>query len=222
MSDARFARADNNTSPVQVTNMNQQSGNQAHQQPMINPTAMPHAYAYFYGGSVIPGSFQYGAPMYPVAAAGTGSGHGSTNSGVYNKGPTYTGGYSGTYEAGQGTGPDYKSGSQSKTQTPQTNNPPTSNDITMYSKSHAALSKSYDKQGFHCPTPPPFTLGSQNSGMGPAGGYTQQLFIPAMTPHHNTTLMHQPLHQVRKLGRAANIGLSENYKLWFYISQQLL
>lgn len=57
--------------------------------------------------------------------------------------------------------------------------------------------QSYDKQGFHCATPPPFSLGSQNSGMGPGGGYPQHLFIPAMTPHHNTTtLMHQPIHQV--------------------------
>lgn len=36
---------------------------------MMNPTAMPPAYAYFYGGSaaMIPGNFQYGAPtIYPV------------------------------------------------------------------------------------------------------------------------------------------------------------
>jgi hypothetical protein len=61
---------------------------------------------------------------------------------VYGKGPTtYSGGYGGTYDASQGTGGDYKGSSQvPKTQPPQTN-PATSSDITMYTKSHGALSK---------------------------------------------------------------------------------
>lgn len=47
-----------------------QSGTQTHQQPLINPTAMPQGYAYFYGGSTImPGNFPFGAPatLYPVS-----------------------------------------------------------------------------------------------------------------------------------------------------------
>jgi hypothetical protein len=34
---------------------------------MLNPTALPPGYAYFYGGGMMPGSFQYGTPaIYPV------------------------------------------------------------------------------------------------------------------------------------------------------------
>lgn len=47
--------------------MQLQSATQAHQQPMINPTGLPPGYAYFYGGGMMPGSFQYGTPaIYPV------------------------------------------------------------------------------------------------------------------------------------------------------------
>ncbi|XP_014272855.1 protein lingerer isoform X1 [Halyomorpha halys] len=203
MNDGRFARTDN-TSPVQASSISQQSGSQAHQQPMMNQP-MPPAYAYFYGGSaMIPGNFQYGAPtLYPVAAGGTTSTHGNTSSGVYGKGPNNFSGNYGMYENNQGasTGSsDFKTSTSSgpKVQPTQTANPSTTSDIgaNIYStKSHSALSKSYEKQGFHCATPPPFNIGSQNSGMGPSG-YPQHLFIPAITPHHNTTtLMHQPIHQ---------------------------
>lgn len=104
---------------------------------------------------------------------------------------------------------------------------PTGNDLaTMYGKSHTALGKvnvrqiilpimsigicfersftlqSYEKQGFHSGTPPPFTgtlHSSQNAGLAPSGtGYG--VFVPTMPPHqqhHSTPLMHQPLHQVK-------------------------
>ncbi|KAL3285849.1 hypothetical protein HHI36_000369 [Cryptolaemus montrouzieri] len=74
----------------------------------------------------------------------------------------------------------------------------------MYGKSHTALGKvnSYEKQGFHSGTPPPFTgtlHGSQSAGLAPSGtGYAPPVYIPAMAPHqqhHSTQLMHQPLHQ---------------------------
>lgn len=69
MSDGRFARADNNASPVPST-LSQQNATQGHQQPMLNHTGLPPGYAYaFYGGSMIPAGtqFQYGTPtLYPV------------------------------------------------------------------------------------------------------------------------------------------------------------
>uniref|UniRef100_A0A023FB72 Putative ubiquitin-associated protein 2 n=2 Tax=Triatoma infestans TaxID=30076 RepID=A0A023FB72_TRIIF len=213
-----------------------QSGSQAgHQQPLLNPT-MPPAYAYFYGGSMIPGNFQFGGPtIYPVPAAGTTSGHNNTSGGPYGKGPSSyptAGSYTtGIYDGGQATTVgvnDYKTSNSANvsvtggvgttgavpgagpkghpagpppapSQQPPANNPPTTSDISnIYTKSHSALSKvgNYDKQGFHCATPPPFNLSSQNSGMGPAPGYPQHLFIPTMAAaHHNTTLMHQQIHQ---------------------------
>ncbi|XP_014272861.1 protein lingerer isoform X4 [Halyomorpha halys] len=149
MNDGRFARTDN-TSPVQASSISQQSGSQAHQQPMMNQP-MPPAYAYFYGGSaMIPGNFQYGAPtLYPVAAGGTTSTHGNTSSGVYGKGPNNFSGNYGMYENNQGasTGSsDFKTSTSSgpKVQPTQTANPSTTSDIgaNIYStKSHSALSK---------------------------------------------------------------------------------
>ncbi|KAF4532577.1 hypothetical protein B566_EDAN010038, partial [Ephemera danica] len=66
VSDARFARTDNNSSPVPST-LSQQNPSQAHQQPMLNQT-LPPGYAYFYGTGVVPGSFQYGTPaLYQVS-----------------------------------------------------------------------------------------------------------------------------------------------------------
>lgn len=61
--------------------------------------------------------------------------------------------------------------------------------------------QSYEKQGFHSGTPPPFTgaiHGSQNAGLAPSGtGYAPQVYIPTMAAqHHSTHLMQQPLHQV--------------------------
>lgn len=55
MSDGRFTRTDNNSSPVSnvPSTMSQQSGSGG---PML--TNLP--YAYFYGANMMPGSFQYG------------------------------------------------------------------------------------------------------------------------------------------------------------------
>lgn len=63
MSDGRFTRTDNNSSPVSnvPSTMSQQTGSGG---PMLN---LP--YAYFYGGNVMPGGFQYGTPaIYPVSS----------------------------------------------------------------------------------------------------------------------------------------------------------
>nr|CAD7432838.1 unnamed protein product [Timema monikensis] len=121
MSDGRFTRADNNASPVPST-IPQQNATQAHQQPMLNATTLPPGYAYFYGGGMVPGSFQYGTPaIYPVywnsflmfvvllhlspakfafffdMAPATNT-HGSTTSTQYPKPGSYGSGYSTGYE----------------------------------------------------------------------------------------------------------------------------
>nr|CAH7751729.1 unnamed protein product [Callosobruchus chinensis] len=66
------------------------------------------------------------------------------------------------------------------------------------------LLQSYEKQGFHSGTPPPFTgalHGGQSAaaGLAPSGaGYAPQVYIPTIAPHqqhHSTHLMPQPLHQ---------------------------
>lgn len=65
MSDGRFARADNNASPV-PSSLSQQNVTQGHQQPMLNPGGLPPGYTYIYGS--FPTNFQYGTPaLYPVS-----------------------------------------------------------------------------------------------------------------------------------------------------------
>lgn len=211
VSDARFARTDNNSSPVPST-LSQQNPSQAHQQPMLNQT-LPPGYAYFYGTGVVPGSFQYGTPaLYQLPTAT--NAHGATNNAQYAKPATYSSGYGSGYDSlsGQGTA-DYSKASggyvSAGSQGGQTSKgsvvgsagssssvAASASDLTsnMYGKTHVTLGKvnSYDKQGFHSGTPPPFSLpASQTSQMGAATGYTP-LFIPTLAPHQQ---LHQPLHQ---------------------------
>uniref|UniRef100_A0A6B2EFL1 Protein lingerer n=1 Tax=Phlebotomus kandelakii TaxID=1109342 RepID=A0A6B2EFL1_9DIPT len=194
MSDGRFTRTDNNSSPVSnVPNtMSQQTGSGGQ---MMN---VP--YAYFYGG--MPGGFQYG--MYPQQMP-TAS---ATSGGQFPK-PSYNSAYgSTTYDALSQTTQDYSKsaypgsgvGQQSKGQ--NVNNPPpsgTGSDITssMYSKTHVTLNKvnSYDKQSFHSGTPPPFNLaGTQTAGATSAQPYG--MYIPAIPPPHHNINLHQQMHQV--------------------------
>ncbi|KAH8257849.1 hypothetical protein KR038_002141 [Drosophila bunnanda] len=224
MTDGRFARTDNNSSPVGnvSSTMSQQAGSGA---PMLN---VP--YAYFYGGNVMPGSFQYGTPtIYPVSpllefrnhiavcnwnrfdlikqqqipAANTASG------GQFPK-PSYSAGYGSTsYDTLSQTTQDYSKGGgggysssvnqQSKTQTVSNQSQAgTGSDLTssMYGKGHAALNKvnSYEKQSFHSGTPPPFNMANTQT----AGGTSAQpygMYLPMPAAgHHN--MIHQPIHQV--------------------------
>lgn len=74
---------------------------------------------------------------------------------------------------------------------------------------YLVCSQSYEKQGFHSGTPPPFNLaGNQNAGIAPSGTYGPQMYIPTMPhqQHHSTTLMHQPLHQVRHSSNSRRRG----------------
>ncbi|XP_055921487.1 protein lingerer isoform X6 [Eupeodes corollae] len=197
MTDGRFARTDNNSSPVSnvSSTMSQQAGSTA---PLLN---VP--YAYFYGGNMMPGGFQYGTPaIYPqqIPAANTASG------GQFPK-PSYNTGYgSASYDALSQATQDYTKGAYPSSVNQQTKsqnvaNPPqagTGSDITssMYGKGHVALNKvnSYEKQNFHSGTPPPFNMPNTQTAGGtsaqPYGMYLQ----PMPTGHHN--MIHQPIHQM--------------------------
>uniref|UniRef100_A0A1A9WWK5 Protein lingerer n=1 Tax=Glossina brevipalpis TaxID=37001 RepID=A0A1A9WWK5_9MUSC len=195
MTDGRFARTDNNSSPVSnvSSTMSQQAGSSA---PMLN---VP--YAYFYGGNVMPGSFQYGTPaIYPqIPTANTASG------GQFPK-PSYNTGYGSTnYDALSQASQDYTKGTypssvNQQTKSQNVTNPPqpgTASDITssMYGKGHVALNKvnSYEKQNFHSGTPPPFNMPNTQA----AGGTSAQpygMYLPTMPAagHH---MIHPPMHQ---------------------------
>lgn len=142
MSDGRFARTDNNSSPVSnvPSTMSQQTGSGG---PMLN---LP--YAYFYGANMMPGSFQYGTPaLYPQQLATNASSNAQFAKPSYNS--AY--GSSGYDALGQST-QDYNktaypgSGTQQSKGQNVSNQPPsgTGSDISssMYgNKNHAALSK---------------------------------------------------------------------------------
>ncbi|XP_053683633.1 protein lingerer isoform X4 [Sabethes cyaneus] len=199
MSDGRFTRTDNNSSPVSnvPSTMSQQTGSGG---PMLN---LP--YAYFYGGNVMPGGFQYGTPaIYPQQMTTN-----ATSGGQFQK-PAYNSGYGTSgYDTLSQTGQDYNKnpyptsgvGQQSKGQT--VSNPQSAggsgSDIapSMYGKSHVALNKvnSYEKQSFHSGTPPPYNIaGTQTAGATSGQPYGQHLYIPTIPTHHNIN-MHQAMHQ---------------------------
>nr|XP_022907308.1 protein lingerer isoform X1 [Onthophagus taurus]XP_022907309.1 protein lingerer isoform X1 [Onthophagus taurus]XP_022907310.1 protein lingerer isoform X1 [Onthophagus taurus]XP_022907311.1 protein lingerer isoform X1 [Onthophagus taurus]XP_022907312.1 protein lingerer isoform X2 [Onthophagus taurus] len=221
MSDARFTRGDNNASPVPST-LSQQTSTltQGHQggQPILAQTPQ----TYFFAAPYSPmQSYQFGAVYGQIPTAT--NAHGSSNNTQYAK--PYGSGYGSAYDT-LSQSQDYTKGgyvgnTQGQTKGSGANassTGTTGNDLSaMYNKSHTAIGKvnSYDKQGFHSGTPPPFsgTLhGSQNAGLAPSGsGYAPQMYIPTMPPHqqhHSTQLMHQQLHQmdVRQQGRRMDSG----------------
>lgn len=213
MSDGRFTRTDNNSSPVSnvPSTMSQQTGSGG---PMLN---LP--YAYFYGGNVMPGGFQYGTPaIYPQQMATN-----ATSGGQFQK-PAYNSGYgtSGYDTLSQTGGQDYNKnpypssggvGQQSKGQT--VSNPQSAggsgSDIapSMYGKSHVALNKvnSYEKQSFHSGTPPPYNIaGTQTAGATSGQPYGQHLYIPTIPTHHNIN-MHQAMHQMDNRSFSSGSGV---------------
>uniref|UniRef100_A0AAR5QK45 UBA domain-containing protein n=1 Tax=Dendroctonus ponderosae TaxID=77166 RepID=A0AAR5QK45_DENPD len=234
--DGRFQTAgragDGTTSPVPAASQQQQQ-----QQPPILAAAAGTAPPYFFATAfntitAAPPNYPQFGTMYTQLPTVTNA-HGSSGSSQYGPKPaTYgSGGYGGYDSLGQ-SAQDYAKGgyavgtaaaAQQAAQKGQTNSGTTpgsaGNDISaMYGKSHAALSKvnSYEKQGFHSGTPPPFTGAlNQSAGLAPTGtGYPPQVYIPTMPQHHNAMAMHQPLHQmdVRHQGRRADSGNSSGQR----------
>ncbi|CAH0550562.1 unnamed protein product [Brassicogethes aeneus] len=212
-SDGRFARGGDNASPVPSTLSQQQTSTltQGHQaQPILAGGAPPYFFAATAFNTIAP-NYQFGT-MYTQLPAATNA-HGTNSSSQYPKPGAGYSGY-GTYdplgqtqEYGKG---GYASSAAAAAQAQKggggggnaSTTGSAGNDLSaMYGKSHAALGKvnSYEKQGFHSGTPPPFTgtlHGSQSAGLAPSGtGYGPQVYIPTMAPHqqhHSTPLMHQP------------------------------
>ncbi|XP_021108624.1 ubiquitin-associated protein 2 isoform X1 [Heterocephalus glaber] len=218
----KFGRGDS-ASPAPPTTLAQpqQSQSQAHhtaQQPFLNP-ALPPGYSYtglpYYTG--VPSAFQYGPTMFvpPASAKQHGvnlstpttpfqqaSGYGQqsystgyddltqgTAAGDYTKG-----GYAGSSQApnkSAGSGPSKgASVSSGATGLP---------DMTgsVYSKT-----QTFDKQGFHAGTPPPFTLPSALGSAGPlapgaAPGYAPPPFLHILPAHQqpHSQLLHHHLPQ---------------------------
>uniref|UniRef100_G1N1T5 Ubiquitin associated protein 2 n=1 Tax=Meleagris gallopavo TaxID=9103 RepID=G1N1T5_MELGA len=232
----KFGRGDS-ASPAPATTLAQPQQNQTQthhttQQPFLNPT-LPPGYSYtglpYYAGVPgVPSAFQYGPTMFvPPASAkqhgvnlntastpfqqasgygqhGYGAGYDDltqgTAAGDYSKG-----GYSGSSQAqnkSTGTGPGKGvSVTSSNTGVPDISG-------SVYNKT-----QTFDKQGFHAGTPPPFSLPSALGSTGPlnpgaAPGYAPAPFLHILPAHqqpHSQMLHHhlqqdgqvsQPLHKV--------------------------
>ncbi|KAM6232423.1 ubiquitin-associated protein 2-like isoform 2-T2 [Porphyrio hochstetteri] len=221
----KFGRGDS-ASPAPATTLTQPQQNQTqthhtNQQPFLNPT-LPPGYSYtglpYYAGVPgVPSAFQYGPTMFvPPASAkqhgvnlnttstafqqasgygqhGYGAGYDDltqgTAAGDYSKG-----GYSGSSQAqnkSAGTGPGKGvSVTSSNTGVP---------DITgsVYNKT-----QTFEKQGFHTGTPPPFSLPSALGSTGPlnpaaAQGYAPAPFLHIVPAHQqsHSQMLHHHLQQ---------------------------
>ncbi|XP_061019788.1 ubiquitin-associated protein 2 isoform X1 [Dama dama] len=223
----KFGRGDS-ASPAPPTTLAQpqQSQSQAHhaaQQPFLNP-ALPPGYSYtglpYYTG--LPGAFQYGPAMFvpPASAKQHGvslstaatpfqqaSGYGQhsystgyddltpgTAAGDYSKGGY--GGSSQTQNKAAGSGPG-----KGVSATSSTSGLP---DMTgsVYNKT-----QTFDKQGFHAGTPPPFSLPSALGSTGPLGpgaapGYAPPPFLHILPAHQQppSQLLHHHLPQDAQSG----------------------
>ncbi|XP_064295835.1 ubiquitin-associated protein 2-like isoform X8 [Phalacrocorax carbo] len=221
----KFGRGDS-ASPAPATTLAQPQQNQTQthhttQQPFLNPT-LPPGYSYtglpYYAGVPgIPSAFQYGPTMFvPSASAkqhgvnlnttstpfqqtsgygqhGYGAGYDDltqgTAAGDYSKG-----GYSGSSQAqnkSAGTGPGKGvSVTSSNTGVPDISG-------SVYNKT-----QTFDKQGFHTGTPPPFSLPSALGSTGPlnpgaAPGYAPAPFLHILPAHQqpHSQMLHHHLQQ---------------------------
>uniref|UniRef100_A0A673VAH3 Ubiquitin associated protein 2 n=1 Tax=Suricata suricatta TaxID=37032 RepID=A0A673VAH3_SURSU len=182
----KFGRGDS-ASPAPPTTLAQpqQSQSQAHhtaQQPFLNP-ALPPGYSYtglpYYTG--VPSAFQYGPTMFvPPASAKQHGVNLSTPTTPFQQASGY-----GQHSYGTGV-----SVSSSTTGLP---------DMTgsVYSKT-----QTFDKQGFHAGTPPPFSLPSALGSTGPlaagaAPGYAPPPFLHILPAHQqpHSQLLHHHLPQ---------------------------
>uniref|UniRef100_A0A8C4KAJ2 Ubiquitin-associated protein 2-like n=1 Tax=Dromaius novaehollandiae TaxID=8790 RepID=A0A8C4KAJ2_DRONO len=230
----KFGRGDS-ASPAPATTLAQPQQNQTQthhttQQPFLNPT-LPPGYSYtglpYYAGVPgVPSAFQYGPTMFvPPASAkqhgvnlntastpfqqasgygqhGYGAGYDDltqgTAAGDYSKG-----GYSGSSQAqnkSAGTGPGKGvSVTSSNTGVPDISG-------SVYNKT-----QTFDKQGFHAGTPPPFSLPSALGSTGPlnpgaAPGYAPAPFLHILPAHQqpHSQMLHHHLQQDGQVSRAIN------------------
>ncbi|XP_017674546.1 PREDICTED: ubiquitin-associated protein 2 isoform X1 [Lepidothrix coronata] len=222
----KFGRGDS-ASPAPATTLAQPQQNQTQthhttQQPFLNPT-LPPGYSYtglpYYAGVPgVPSAFQYGPTMFvPPASAkqhgvnlntastpfqqASGYGQHGYSTGGYDDltqgtaaGDYSKGGYSGSSQAqnkSAGTGPGKGvSVTSSNTGVPDISG-------SVYNKT-----QTFDKQGFHAGTPPPFSLPSALGSTGPlnpgaAPGYAPAPFLHILPAHQqpHSQMLHHHLQQ---------------------------
>ncbi|XP_059957793.1 ubiquitin-associated protein 2 isoform X2 [Mesoplodon densirostris] len=219
----KFGRGDS-ASPAPATTLAQpqQSQSQAHhtaQQPFLNP-ALPPGYSYtglpYYTG--VPSAFQYGPTVFVPSAS-------AKQHGVSLSSPTtpfqqasgygqhsYSAGYDDVSQgaaAGDYTKGGYGGSSQAQSKSSgagpgkgvsASSSAPGLPDVTgsVYSKT-----QTFDRQGFHAGTPPPFSLPSALGSPGPLGpGYAPSPLVHILPAHQqpHSQLLHHHLPQDAQSG----------------------
>ncbi|XP_053304480.1 ubiquitin-associated protein 2 isoform X2 [Spea bombifrons] len=222
---AKFGRGDS-ASPAPATTLAQPQQNQTQthhtaQQPFLNP-ALPPGYSYtglpYYAGVPgVPSAFQYGPTMFvPPASAkqhGVGLSTASTpfqQAGGYGQ-HSYGAGYD---DLTQGTAAgDYSKGGYSGSSQAQSKSAgagpgkgvsvsSSNSGVPDISGSVYNKTQTFDKQGFHAATPPPFSLPSALGSTGPlnpgaAAGYAPAPFLHILPAHQqpHSQLLHHHLQQ---------------------------
>uniref|UniRef100_A0A8C3JZK6 UBA domain-containing protein n=1 Tax=Calidris pygmaea TaxID=425635 RepID=A0A8C3JZK6_9CHAR len=222
----KFGRGDS-ASPAPATTLAQPQQNQTQthhttQQPFLNPT-LPPGYSYtglpYYAGVPgVPSAFQYGPTMFvPPASAKQHGVNLNTASTPFQQASGYgQHGYGAGYDdLTQGTAAgEYSKGGYSGSSQAQ-NKSAGSGDVclghsclvsvgalTLVSVSPLPLMQTFDKQGFHAGTPPPFSLPSALGSTGPlnpgaAPGYAPAPFLHILPAHQqpHSQMLHHHLQQ---------------------------
>ncbi|XP_043543554.1 ubiquitin-associated protein 2a isoform X6 [Chiloscyllium plagiosum] len=220
---AKFGRGDS-ASPAPATTLSQPQQNQAHhttQQAFLNP-ALPPGYSYtglpYYAGMPgVPSTFQYGPAMFLPPAAAKHGVNMNTASAFQQAGGYGQHGYGTGYEdlnQGGGAG-DYSKGAYSGSTQAQTKSAAAgpgkgisvnSSNIVPDMTGSVYKTQSFDKQGFHAGTPPPFNLpsalgatGTLNPGA--AAGYAPP-FLHIVSAHQqpHSQMLHHHLQQDNQSG----------------------
>ncbi|XP_056274736.1 ubiquitin-associated protein 2-like isoform X1 [Pseudoliparis swirei] len=208
----------------QAGTQGQGQGQQTQNQAFINPP-LPPGYGYtglpYYAGVPgVPSAFQYGPTVFVPPAAAKQPAMGLANpSNQYHQQhqPSYAQHAYGTAfdDLSQAHGGEYSKGgyggsvqSQAKSagsgpgKAPGLSGSGTSGGVPDMGGSIYSKTQSFDKQGFHTGTPPPFSLPSALGGTGPlnpggAPGYAPAPFLHILPPHQqpHSQLMHHHLTQ---------------------------
>ncbi|XP_067887782.1 ubiquitin-associated protein 2a isoform X2 [Heterodontus francisci] len=217
---AKFGRGDS-ASPAPATTLAPPQQNQTHhttQQAFLNP-ALPPGYSYtglpYYAGMPgVPSTFQYGPAMFlPPASAKHGVNMNTASAAFQQAGGYGQHGYGTGYEdlnQGGGAG-DYSKGAYSGSTQAQTKSAAAGpgKGISVNSANIGVpdmtgsvyKTQSFDKQGFHAGTPPPFNLPSALGGTGAlnpgaAAGYAPP-FLHIVSAHQqpHSQMLHHHLQQ---------------------------
>ncbi|XP_072453088.1 ubiquitin-associated protein 2 isoform X4 [Notamacropus eugenii] len=211
----KFGRGDSASPAPTTTQQNQSQTHHTAQQPFLNPT-LPPGYSYtglpYYAG--VPSAFQYGPTMFvPPASAKQHGVNLNTATAPFQQASGY-GQHS--YAAGyddltQGTAAgDYSKGAYSGSSPAQNKSAGsgpgkvTSSNTGVPDIAGSVYNKTqtFDKQGFHAGTPPPFNLPSALASTGPltpgaAPGYAPAPFLHILPAHQqpHSQMLHHHLQQ---------------------------